>query len=548
MADKILRQNQVVVPFNIKQKILKGEKTWNPYNKAHREYKGNIGNIILDMFESNPNFIGQEDAETGIQNTFQQMKERSLKCALEMKKLKIRRNDVIMICSHNQLDACIPFLASLYLGAVVNPLDEHFFKGNSVYYLEQSKPKMIFIDEKYSTIIHSIYETSHKNLPQIIFFNADQDSSLSLKSIINKSYDPSEIENFRCSMVETKETAMKLFTPGTTALPKNVDIPCSAFMGLDQYELDWHLNDVALWFDSLGFINGAFMTIQAILLNVKVIKIKSNFDTKTLCQLIELYKVTWMFLETSMCIQLIKSNNLTKYDVSSLRTIVYSGSTLNSKFIDEDLKLLLPKTIIIQAYSLTETGIIACQRQNRLIDNGSNGNVNKNVRLKIVSLKNGKSLGPYEEGEIYCQSPFMMIRQNNEPITCDGKNSNWFRTGDMGYYDSNNEIYITDRINQMFDKTHTISPAYIESFLQDCLGVSEAVIIPVPCNPNHAIAFVTPTKKITEKKLKQSIVNDLRDKFKLCADVIFLSQFPRIPNGKIHRKLLHDWAQTNICA
>lgn len=46
-----------------------------------------------------------------------------------MLRLGIQSNDVITICSHNQLDAYIPFLAALYIGAVVNPLDEHLVKG-----------------------------------------------------------------------------------------------------------------------------------------------------------------------------------------------------------------------------------------------------------------------------------------------------------------------------------------------------------------------------------------------------------------------------------
>lgn len=47
--------------------------------------------------------------------------------------------------------------------------------------------------------------------------------------------------------------------------------------------------------------------------------------------------------------------------------------------------------------------------------------------------------------------------------------------------------------------------------------------------------------KELEKELKEFIVDK-----ELRAGIIFLDQFPRIPNGKIYQKLLHDWAQNYI--
>ncbi|KMQ97000.1 luciferin 4-monooxygenase, partial [Lasius niger] len=281
-------------------------------------------------------------------------------------------------------------------------------------------------------------------------------------------------------MISMKSTAIRLFTSGTTASPKDIELPRSALMTPpDQLAPYLRLNDVGLWFESLGFINGIFMTIEAILMHVKVIKIKSKFHTKYVCKLIEQHKVTWMFLETS----------------------------------------------------LTETGIIAYQRQSGNTE--SSGYVSGNVQLKIVSFipsETQRSLDPNILGQFY---------------------SNWFRTGDLGLYDKNGEIYIRGRINQLYKyNEHIISPTLTENVLQCHFAVSEAAVIPVPykLNEKHAMAFVTkvPGKEVTEEELKQFIVKNLNLEYQLRAGVIFLSQLPRIPNGKINRKLLHDWAQTYI--
>ncbi|KMQ86493.1 luciferin 4-monooxygenase [Lasius niger] len=478
--------------FDIEDNVLIGTKTWNP----HIINCINIGDLILKSFKSNPDFIGQVDAETGEENTFQQMKEKSVKCALWMQKSGIQINDVIMVCSHNQLDAYVPFLAALYIGVVVNLLDECLFEE---YFLEQIKPKILFIDEKFSvtaTVYTNILRILDIPEPTIIIFGTNE-QSITLESILNDHYNPVSIDNFTCAkVISMKSTAMKLFTSGTTAPPKAIEIPYSAFMApSDQHAPNMLQNDIALSFESLGFINGIFMTIQAIFLHVKMIKVKSQFHTERTCKIIEQYKVTWAFLETSMCVQLIKSIDLGKHDLSSLKNVVFSGSTVNSYEIHIVLRAWLPNASILQAYSLTETGIIAYQRQSG--KPGSSGYVSQNVCLKIISLNplnREKSLGLNMQGEICCTSPYMMIHKDDESAAHDNQfNSNWFRTGDMGYYDKDGDIFIIDRINQLFEyQNHQISPTSIETILQNHLAVSEAVVTSIPDNNvMHPLAFVT---------------------------------------------------------
>jgi len=60
------------------------------------------------------------DAMTGEENTFQQMRERSVKCALWLKQMGIQRNDGIVVYTSNHLDAYIPYLATLYIGAILH--------------------------------------------------------------------------------------------------------------------------------------------------------------------------------------------------------------------------------------------------------------------------------------------------------------------------------------------------------------------------------------------------------------------------------------------
>lgn len=63
----------------------------------------------------------QIDGTTGKEETFREMEEKSVRCALWMREQGVEVGDIVGICTHNQMDMYIPCFASLYIGAVFNP-------------------------------------------------------------------------------------------------------------------------------------------------------------------------------------------------------------------------------------------------------------------------------------------------------------------------------------------------------------------------------------------------------------------------------------------
>lgn len=66
-------------------------------------------------------YVQKIEAETGKQTTYEEMQENTIRCGLFLRKQGIGRGDVIVICTHNQLDAYIPCIATFYVGAIYNP-------------------------------------------------------------------------------------------------------------------------------------------------------------------------------------------------------------------------------------------------------------------------------------------------------------------------------------------------------------------------------------------------------------------------------------------
>src|SRR2546422_124758 len=99
---------------------------------------------------------------------------------------------------------------------------------------------------------------------------------------------------------------------------------------------------------------------------------------------------------------------------------------------------------------------------------GNLGNLTRFTELKIVDFNTGKSLGPNESGEIWVRGPqrtngyLKNPKATGENIDADG----WLHTGDIGYYDDDQCLFVVDRLKEMFKyQSCTVYPAEIEQFL-----------------------------------------------------------------------------------
>lgn len=167
---------------------------------------------------------------------------------------------------------------------------------------------------------------------------------------------------------------------------------------------------------------------------------------------------------------------------------------------------------------------------------------------KIVGINDPLSRGLDADvsGELLVRSPSVMRGYLNNPtetskmLSADG----WMRTGDIGYYDTNGDFYITDRAKELIKvQAQQVAPAELEDILCSHPQVLDAVVIGV----KHAKfgeapkAFVVRRdNKVTAADIQEYIAKRCSKHKWLVGGVQFIDAVPKSATGKILRREVRE--------
>ncbi|XP_033364444.1 4-coumarate--CoA ligase 1-like [Bombus vosnesenskii] len=535
--------NNTEPPFRIENKVMKGKVI-----SLDSQYTS-VGELLFDSLKNNPDIIGQVDAMSGVEDTFGDIADRTIKCALWLQRHGVGKGDIVAISSHNHLDSIVPYVAALYLGAIVNAWDYAMNIQLARYFLALSQPKVIFANEKSVAVISEAAKIELYHLKMVCF---GYYPGTTLFSETLKGHTESAVKNFRCREInDPSYTGLILFSSGTTGMPKGVQISHKALLNALDTKTGFSLNaHVTMWFSSLYWISGSVLSLKSIVSSTKKI-IGPEFDGKATCEIIEKFKVTWLMLSTSMANRLARYTHLHDYDLSSLKVLFTGGATMKQESQDL-LQNHFPNTFVMQAYGMTELGGL-CAAQLPSTTSGSCGVVSSNCEVKVIDIATGEALGPNEHGELCAKTASIMTGYLKNPeatkntIDKDG----WVHTGDLAYYNEKGEVFIMDRLKEVMKyRGHQITPTEIENVLQSHPAVLEVAVvgIPHPTDDEHPIAFVSkiPNKEVSAEELIKMVASNLVDNCKLRGGVRFLPSLPHTHSGKISKKELKAIARTIV--
>ncbi len=260
---------------------------------------------------------------------------------------------------------------------------------------------------------------------------------------------------------------------------------------------------------------------------------------------IEKYGVTILCVNPSLLSLYADSYNLSKFNLSTLKTIYVSGSILNDKVYTKAHESFSDISIY-NVYGLSEAGPrVTAQTENSCKSN-SVGKPIKGVQIQIVD-EQGKPLPRGDRGVLYVstQSQFngyIVGLQKNPSLY-----KTWLNTGDIGYVDKDGELHIVGRVDDVIIiDSHKIYPSEIENILMDQTTVKECSIVKINidsyeclgCVYVGTIENVLEMKKILRKKLMS---------YEIPRFLVQCDHLPKNTNGKVIVSEVQDYLAMHIC-
>ncbi|KAI8057082.1 hypothetical protein BDF22DRAFT_616524 [Syncephalis plumigaleata] len=486
--------------------------------------------------------------------------------------LGVKRGEVVMIVSPNDIDYAVVILGAIAAGLVVTPANPAYIVDELVHQAKDSNTKYIIADYAHLATVKEVTERVHIPNEHIIVTNAWRDDGSNepmdvvegCATMRGLSRDAEELEPIQLTPGElATSTAVLGYSSGTTGKPKGVELThYNIVSNISQYmafEADWWstlaTTDVQINFLPFFHIYGLVIQLfSSIIRDTKVIVMR-RFQLPQFLELIQRYRVTSAFIAPPVCLALAKHPLIDQYDLTSLREITCAAAPLGAELAIATRNRL--GVIVRQGYGMTETSPITHLMQVSDMVDGSVGKMMPNLIAKIIG-EHGKELSVGEIGEICVKGPNIMKGYLNRPdataesIDADG----YLHTGDIGRVDERGNFYIVDRVKEFIKyKGFQVAPAELEEILQSHEAVADAAVVPIQC-PEQATelpkAYVAlkPTHigKVMEDEIVAFAAERTAHYKRLRGGVEFIDAVPRSSAGKILRRVLREKAKVELAA
>jgi len=230
---------------------------------------------------------------------------------------------------------------------------------------------------------------------------------------------------------------------------------------------------------------------------------------------------------------------------------IYTGGEVVPPVVVERINSELPNSPVIQMFGMSEfplmmtlmTGEDSIRLPNRAGRPSS-------ITSIAVRGKDGV-IRPEGDGEVLIRSCATMIGYHNRPeATAEALRDGWFHTGDMGQIDGEGFLMLTGRAKDMIiSGGMNVYPREIEDVIQTIAGVREVAVVGVPDDKwgEAAVAVVVADAGADVDAAVRNVCERELSSYKRPRAVLVRQDgLPRTPTGKVLKRELRPWAETQL--
>lgn len=488
--------------------------------------------------------------------TFAEMKYYSDKTANYLKSLGIKKGDAVMLILKRHYEYWWTILALHKLGAITIPASNLLTPKDIIYRCNMADIKCIVCTAD-GDISHRVQEAAPEcpSLKLLITTNAPENSQW---LDFHKGVDAASSEFIRPTGEEaTKNSDIMLiyFTSGTTGMPKMVAHDYLYALAHITTAAFWHRVDpdgIHLTVSDTGWGKAAWGKLYGQWLAETCIMVY-DFDKFIPCDLLQImqdYKITTFCAPPTIYRFLVKED-MSKYDLSSLKECTNAGEPLNPEIMDKFREFT--GITLREGYGQTETTLTLATYPGMKVCPGSMGRPTPGYEITLLD-ENGQQVPDGDVGEIVIRAdrdnkPVGMFLgyYRDEELTNSAWHDGYYHTGDTAWRDEHGYYWFVGRTDDVIKSSgYRIGPFEVESALLEHPAVLECAItgMPHPIRGQIVKATVVLSKGYSPSdeliKELQEHVKHTTAPYKYPRVIEFVEELPKTISGKIRRVQIRE--------
>ena len=492
----------------------------------------------LRLYGNRPAILDEEGTFT-----WREHMARVMRAASVLRSFGLQSGERFGVICHNSFRQAELFHAAYWVGVVPVPVNYRLAPAEMQFILEDADVKAVIVEDAFLELFKDAAFTPWQAVDKAMCLSATEQAT---------PYRQYEAELAKATPAEPVESAedddaILLYTGGTTGRSKGVRLShrniysngmqCAIAQRVLSEDVYLH---VAPMFHSADLQATCFTIMGACHCYLPV------FTGKAFLNAVQKFNITQAMMAPTMIIMTLSSEDVSQYDLSSLRLLFYGSSPMDLEWIMKTMEAF-PNSDIQQGYGLTETApiLVAMDRDDhrRALASGDTailraaGRPVAGVQLRIVN-DDGEEVAMGQTGEVIVRAPnvtkgYLNRPEENERAFYKG----WFRTGDVGRVDDRGYLYIMDRKKDMVvTGGENVYTSEVEAALYKHPGVHEAAVIGVPDEKYGEALFAVIVPAADRQFTEDEIIAHCRQHiggYKIPRRMAFVEALPKSAMGKI---------------
>ena len=521
----------------------------------------NLADFVREHAVHNPDKVAVRMAENNY--SYAQVNAVANQIANYLRSVGVTKGDKVALSCPNLPYFTFVYYGILKAGAVVAPLNV-LLKGREIaYHLNDSDAKVYFCfegtDELPMATMGKQGFDEAETCEQFVVMTADPqapspvEGATTLGSIL-----ASQAPTFESVSTQPDDTAVILYTSGTTGQPKGAELShlnmvLNARASAELFALPEQAASESVGLVVLPLFHSFGQTCiqNAIFYGGGTITLLPRFDAAQAWQVMREHSVNvFAGVPTMYWALLNEAKHLSSEDLAFYKEHLQICSSGGSAMPVELLKNFEQTfgVSIMEGYGLSETSPVASfNHKNRERKPGSVGQAILGVDIKIVDSDDNE-VPTGELGEILIRGHNVMKGYYKRPeATQEVMRGGWFHSGDIGRKDDEGYVYIADRVKDMILRGgYNVYPREIEEVLMTHPEVSMAAVVGLPDERHGEEIRAFLVMKEGSSATPEAMIDWSKEQmaaYKYPREVIFKDSLPMNATGKILKRELRSEAQ-----